>query len=44
MDSLRVVKELTREDIERAIQAAYTEKDADWLKLYHLASGEIDGL
>jgi len=40
MDPLKIVKELTREDIEWAIQA-YAEKDADWLKFYHFG-GEVD--
>lgn len=38
MDPMIVVKELTRDNIERAIKA-YAKDDAFWLKLYHLASG-----
>jgi len=38
MDPMIVVKELTMENIERAIKA-YAKEDAFWLKLYHLASG-----
>lgn len=38
MDSMIVVKELTMENIERAIKT-YAKDDAFWLKLYHLASG-----
>jgi hypothetical protein len=38
MDPIIVVKELTMENIERAIKA-YAKEDAFWLKLYHLASG-----
>lgn len=38
MDPMIVVKELTMENIERAIKA-YAKDDAFWLKLYHLASG-----
>ena len=35
MDPMIVVKELTMENIERAIKA-YVEEDGFWLKLYHL--------
>ena len=38
MDPMIVVKELTMDNIERAIKA-YAKDDAFWLKLYHLASG-----
>lgn len=37
MGPMIVVKELNMENIERAIEA-YAEDDADWLKLYHLAT------
>ena len=37
MGPMIVVKELNMENIERAIEA-YAENDADWLKLYHLAT------
>jgi hypothetical protein len=37
MGPMIVVKKLTMENIERAIEA-YVEDDADWLKLYHLAT------
>ena len=38
MDPMIVVKELTMENIERAIKL-YAKENAFWLKLYHLASG-----
>jgi hypothetical protein len=37
MGPMIIVKELNMENIERAIEA-YAKDDADWLKLYHLAT------